>query len=121
VTGIYETKAGERGRFLLILTVRKRPIWKPVFFAREPGKATFSALSLEQRGALGWWTCTECDSGIFPQWNKILRRYEWEPDAPDDAETGETQKQVAANLTLVRADACLASLGRARAAERHQR
>lgn len=62
VVGVFQTRSGERGRFLLILGKSARAgTWTKRTLFAEPGTPGFSAVRL-QDGRLVWVTCFECDS-----------------------------------------------------------
>ncbi|MGH2361209.1 MAG: hypothetical protein ACRDGM_11815, partial [bacterium] len=62
VVGVFQTRSGERGRFLLILgKSEKAGTWTKRALFAEPGTPGFSAVRLED-GRLVWVTCFECDS-----------------------------------------------------------
>ncbi len=75
MVGVYQTKSGDVGRFLLVITQRAAGKWQKAFLATTPGEAGFSVLFPEGAG-IGWSTCMECDS-----WAKLAstsRGYELE-------------------------------------------
>ena len=69
LVGVYETKEGEKGRFLLILSRPKDGKWKQDYLEVDRSKPGFSAL-LYREGKLSWIDCFECDG--FPDviWEK---------------------------------------------------
>ena len=66
--GVYQTRAGKQGRFLLIVTETSADRWQKTFLRAEPGDPGFSLLSLEPAGRLGWWSCMECDNWTELVW-----------------------------------------------------
>jgi hypothetical protein len=65
--GIYETKSGGFGRFLLILTESTPGRWEKAFLDAEPGEAGFSVL-WPVGGGLGWSFCPACDTWTHLVW-----------------------------------------------------
>ena len=60
LVGVYKTRSGELGRFLLVLSSRPGGRWLKQALFKEAGKAGFSALL--DRPRLIWTTCLECDN-----------------------------------------------------------
>jgi hypothetical protein len=73
LVGVYETRSGEGGRFLLILTRTAAGTWEKAFLAAMPGEARFSILGQSGR-QLAWWFCLDCDDGVLVRWRE--GRYE---------------------------------------------
>jgi len=75
VVGVFQSKSGAMGRFLLILGKSKTGSWtKRALFAHS-GTAGFSAIRMED-GRLVWVTCFECDSACevaYRWWRFRLR------------------------------------------------
>jgi hypothetical protein len=69
LVGVYETKEGKKGRFLLILSHTQDQKWKKDYLEVDRSKPGFSAL-LYREGKLSWIDCFECDG--FPDviWSK---------------------------------------------------
>src|SRR5713226_8928929 len=61
LVGVYETKGGESGRFLLIVTRTETGAWNPVFLDLFPGRPGFLALA-RNRSSIELWSCMECDA-----------------------------------------------------------
>jgi hypothetical protein len=63
LVGVYETKSGKLGHFLLIIVPRKerKPIVKALFESGDD--AGFSALTYHE-GRLRWWFCMLCGDGV---------------------------------------------------------
>jgi hypothetical protein len=66
--GVYRTRAGVQGRFLMIITAIGPDRWQKAFLHSMPGDPGFSILSLDRTGGLGWWTCMKCDSWSELAW-----------------------------------------------------
>jgi hypothetical protein len=65
--GVYRTRAGVQGRFLLINTEISPDRWQKAFLHSMPGDPGFSILSLDRTGGLIWWTCMKCDN-----WSELV-------------------------------------------------
>lgn len=65
--GVYRTRAGAQGRFLLINTQINPDRWQKSFLHVMPGDPGFSILSLDRTGGLSWWTCLKCDN-----WSELV-------------------------------------------------
>jgi len=57
--GVFEDRAGRKGRFLLVLERRDAGPWKVAFLHQEYGQPGFSVL-LRNRTRLYWGTCMRC-------------------------------------------------------------
>lgn len=57
--GVFEDRAGHKGRFLLVLERADKGPWKVSFLHHEIGQAGFSVLLRKQNG-LFWGTCMQC-------------------------------------------------------------
>ena len=66
--GVYRTRRGARGRFLLILTEASAGHWQKVFLDTAADDVGFSALSVGRGDTLGWWFCMACDSWTQVVW-----------------------------------------------------
>jgi hypothetical protein len=89
--GVYQTHAGEQGRFLVVLTETSPDRWHKTFLRTVPGSPGFGLLSLERSGGLGWWSCMECDNWAELVWVDtayILKPHPGGDEGPDD-ETGQ--------------------------------
>jgi len=78
VVGVFQTRSGEVGRFLLILG-RSGPTapWTKRALFSETGAAGFSALAMKNTTLL-WVTCFECDTGcgvVYRWWRFRLQCY----------------------------------------------
>lgn len=69
LVGAYETRSGEHGRFLLVLTRTPAGTWEKAFVSEEPGVAGFSILWQSATG-LAWMFCLECDDGALLRWQQ---------------------------------------------------
>lgn len=65
--GVYRTRAGDQGRFLLINTEISPDRWQKSFLHSMPGDPGFSILALDRIGGLSWWTCMKCDN-----WSELV-------------------------------------------------
>ena len=88
MVGVYQTKSGEVGRFLLVVTQRQAGTWQKAFLATTPGEAGFSVLFPEGDG-IGWSSCMECDS--WANLRSTPRGYELQSHSCCDLDT-ETAK-----------------------------
>ena len=61
VVGVYRTKAGDSGRFLLVLSADRRGKWSKRALFKHPGEPRFSVL-FQESGRLVWAFCMECDA-----------------------------------------------------------
>jgi hypothetical protein len=57
--GVFEDRAGHKGRFLLVLERPSKGPWKVSFLHQEVGEAGFSVL-LSKPNGLFWSTCMQC-------------------------------------------------------------
>jgi hypothetical protein len=77
LVGVYRTRSGKMGRFLLIVTQRKPGPWQPTFLEKVPGDPGFSILWSDGR-VLRWYQCMECDSyGVLVR-TKEGYRVDWQ-------------------------------------------
>jgi hypothetical protein len=60
VAGVYRTREGAQGRFLLVLGKTRAGVWSKSALFVLPGEAGFSALAINA-GKLIWVPCMECD------------------------------------------------------------
>jgi hypothetical protein len=58
--GVFEDRAGHKGRFLLVLEKTGAGAWKVAFLHQEVGEAGFSVFT-RKANALYWGTCMQCD------------------------------------------------------------
>ncbi len=79
LVGVYRDRTGDEGRFLLILTTQGLDAWTVAFLQEVPGTAGFSVL-LNQRNAVVWADCMECDRLNRLTWQDGT--YVW--DSPED-------------------------------------
>jgi hypothetical protein len=63
--GVYETRDGKRGRFVLVLERRPGSSWKAAFVEQLPGEPGFSVLLRTRKGLL-WGRCMMCDGDFEP-------------------------------------------------------
>jgi hypothetical protein len=61
LVGVYRTKAGQTGTFLLVLTRQVSGKWQKVFLEKVPGTPGFSVLWSDGK-AVRWYHCMECDT-----------------------------------------------------------
>lgn len=94
--GVYQTRSGEQGRFLLILTETGPDRWQKTFLHTFPGDPGFSLLSLERGGGLGWWTCMACDNWAELAWADTAYVLKFHPGGEEQSEdTGSQTNTVA--------------------------
>ena len=67
IVGVYETRTGTRGSFLLILT-RSRGQWQRSFLHKSESKPGFLVLQHDTAG-ITVWSCMECDSYAQLRWD----------------------------------------------------
>jgi len=75
LVGAYETCAGKRGVFFLIMS---RPEGKPaeISFVREfPGEREFAALDAFKDGTIVVFHCLECDSATQFRWSRVRKQF----------------------------------------------
>jgi hypothetical protein len=77
LVGVYESKTGTRGEFILIVTKRHGG-WEKIFIESWPGKSGFLALAQHGRNLVVW-DCMECDSASELAWDKGARKFYWVP------------------------------------------
>ena len=83
LVGAYETCAGKRGVFLLIVN---RPAGKPpaVIFVEEiPGEREFAAVETFKDGAIVMLHCLECDNATQFRWSKAGKQFVRLPPSKD--------------------------------------
>lgn len=72
LVGVYRTKGGDTGTFLLVLRQSANGRWRKRALFQEPGKPGFTVLHAGREG-LEWATCMECDTSC----KVIPARGEW--------------------------------------------
>jgi hypothetical protein len=86
IVGVYETRTGTRGSFLLILT-RSGGQWQRSFLHKSESKPGFLVLQNDTAG-ITVWSCMECDSYAQLRWNG--KAYELIEEACCDDPTADT-------------------------------
>lgn len=76
VVGVYRTRKGEEGQFLLIVTKRRPGTWTPTYLSKNSGFAGPSLL-YPQPERLNWVPCISCDVGAMVSWRQGRYRAEW--------------------------------------------
>jgi hypothetical protein len=79
--GVYETRGGKRGRFVLVLERKHGSLWKLAYVRKVPDGPTFSVF-LRTRKALYWGTCMQC-SGEFERLAIKKGKYYLDPTTTD--------------------------------------
>ncbi len=82
VVGVYRSRSGETGRFLLVMTPARVEHPKVAFVALQPGMPGFSVLTYRE-GRLTWGACMECDDFSFVRWDgkRYVLKYALDPDS----------------------------------------
>ncbi|MEX2285011.1 MAG: hypothetical protein WEE89_21165 [Gemmatimonadota bacterium] len=83
LVGVFETGAGARGRFLVVLT-RKSGQWERAFLHQEP-EPGFQVLQRDSAG-LTVWSCMECDSYAELHWTGTAYQMVVQACCPDPAD-----------------------------------
>ncbi|GEM_PF-3997931 len=78
IVGVYESKASERGNFIMILTQEPSGGWRKSFLEYGSEKPAFAALRMRD-DILEYWTCMGCDAVSFLRWSGRLKEYIWIP------------------------------------------
>jgi hypothetical protein len=73
LVGVYETCAGQKGRFLLVIDEGTK---KVRFLDATPSKTQFAVLSPDKRDIVVLY-CMECDNGAILRWNAKKKAFGW--------------------------------------------
>jgi hypothetical protein len=76
VVGVYRTRGGDEGQFLLILTDAGSKKWEVSYLSKYPGSPGPSLL-YHSPDALTWVPCTACDVWADVSWKRGRYRTEW--------------------------------------------
>lgn len=74
LTGVYQTCAGVKGSFLLIIDADTK---KVRFVDATPNEEQFAILQLSRKGGIAMWTCMECDGYSILRWNAKKKAFAW--------------------------------------------
>lgn len=74
LVGVYRSRTGETGSFLLILTKAEGDAWSVAHVASWPGVPGFRALSKESE-TIEVWACLQCGEAVEFRWDKAKGRY----------------------------------------------
>jgi hypothetical protein len=77
LVGAYESCAGEKGRFLLILRWQRQGLPTIQFIEEIPTDRQFAILQARPDSSIIVWTCMCCDSASRLKWDRSRRRFGW--------------------------------------------
>jgi hypothetical protein len=75
LVGVYETCAGEKGDFMLILDQGSNGLPTVRYLLAQPNRQPFSMLQALPDGSLAFAMCMDCDAGGTIKWNKAKGRF----------------------------------------------
>jgi len=76
LTGIFKSKDGNTGRFVLILEFVKKS-WHKAFLEKGGKTSGFSILNETKEGVVFWTFCMECEMAGYIKWNGKNYYIEW--------------------------------------------
>jgi hypothetical protein len=76
LTGVYETKDGNKGRFILILETVKKS-WQKAFLKKGGETSGFSILNETKEGVVFWTFCMECGMAGYIKWDGEKYYIQW--------------------------------------------
>jgi hypothetical protein len=83
LVGVFEECAGPKGRFILILDQPAVGMPKIRFVNAVRVDRQFGALRKGDGNSIVAWACMECDSFSVLKWDRKKRKFEWQPDPPE--------------------------------------